>query len=163
MFQEKKKMFKVISPIDKRDGSKFWMRCGVGYRNKDESINMYIDALPVNANKDGRPLTLQLREVTEEEMRERSEKRASSGDRGGGGSDRGYSDRGYSDRGYSDRGGASSSSSSSSSYSARGTLGRPSTFDPPDPNHIPMIPGAGGLDHLNALNAQDNNNDQPPF
>jgi hypothetical protein len=120
MYQEKKKMFKVISPIDKRDGSKFWMRCGVGYENKDLSINMYIDALPVAAGKDGRPLTLQLREVTEEELRERSERRASS-----------------------------------SSYSSRGSLSRSSLFETPDPNHVPLIPGAGGLDHANAMRAQD--------
>ena len=83
MFQDtKKRMFKVISPIDKRDGTKFWMRCGVGYTNKDESINMYIDALPVNAGKDGRGLTLQLRELTEEDMRERSEKHSSYAARG---------------------------------------------------------------------------------
>jgi hypothetical protein len=120
VFQEKKKMFKVISPVDKRDGGKFWMRCGVGYTNKDESINMYIDALPITAGKDGKPLTLQLRELTEEEMRERSEKR--------------------------------------SSYSSRGTVGRSTLFEVP-PGHVPMIPGAGGLDHANALNAHD----QAPF
>ena len=119
MYQEKKKMFKVISPIDKRDGGKFWMRCGVGYENKDQSINMYIDALPVAAGKDGRPLTLQLREITEEELRERSERR----------------------------------SQSSPSYSSRGTLSRSSMFDN-EPNPIPLIPGAGGLDHSNAR-AQD--------
>ena len=120
MFQEKKKMFKIISPIDKRDGSKFWMRCGVGYENKDNSVNMYIDALPVAAGKDGRPLTLQLREVTEEELRERSERRTQSG-----------------------------------SYSSRGTLSRPSGFDMPSPNPIPMIPGAGSLDHANAARPED--------
>ena len=83
MFQEtNKRMFKVISPVEKRDGGKWWMRCGIGYRNKDESINMYIDSLPITAGKDGKPLTLQLREMTEEEMRERSEKRASYASRG---------------------------------------------------------------------------------
>lgn len=125
MFQDKtttkKKMFKIISPIDKRDGSKFWMRCGVGYENKDQSVNMYIDALPVAAGKDGRPLTLQLREVTEDELRERAEKR--------------------------------------STYSSRGTLGRSSGFDAPDPNHVPMIPGAGGLDHATLRSFEE----PPPF
>src|ERR1043165_9895801 len=83
MFQDaNKKMFKVISPVEKRDGGKYWMRCGVGYRNKDESINMYIDAFPITAGKDGKPRTLQLREMTEEELRERSEKRASYAARG---------------------------------------------------------------------------------
>jgi hypothetical protein len=142
MFQEKKVMFKVISPIDKRDGSKFWMSCGVGYRNKDQSINMYIDALPVATGKDGRPLTLQLREVTEEELRERREKRerASGGGYGGG------------------------SHSSSSSYSSRGTLRAPFEASPDD--HDPAIPGAGGLDYLNAQRASAasaNPDEQPPF
>lgn len=67
-----KRMYKVISPIERRDGGKFWMRCGSAYTNKDESINIYLDAVPV-----GKEVTLQLRELTEEELRERAEKRAS--------------------------------------------------------------------------------------
>ena len=150
MFQEKKEMFKVISPIDKRDGSKFWMSCGVGYRNKDQSINMYIDALPVMAGKDGRPLTLQLREVTEEELRERREKRERSSGYSGGSSS-----------------GSSSSGSHAGSYSSRGTL-RSAQFDPPDGDFAPGIPGGGGLDHLNSMrsgagNAANANNEPPPF
>jgi hypothetical protein len=115
MFQEtNKKPFKVISPVEKRDGGKWWMRCGIGYRNKDESINIYIDSLPITAGKDGKPLTLQVREMTDEELRERSEKRAG--------------------------------------YSSRGTVGRPPLFNADAPgSHIPMIPGAGGLDHDNAM------------
>jgi hypothetical protein len=153
MFQEKKEMFKVISPIDKRDGSKFWMSCGVGYRNKDQSINMYIDALPVAAGKDGRPLTLQLREVTEEELRERREKRERSSGGYSGGSHSGS--------------GSGSSGSHSGSYSSRGTL-RSSQFDPSEGDFTPGIPGGGGLDHLNAMrsgagNAANANNDAPPF
>lgn len=121
MFQDsKKKMFRVISPIDKADGGTWWMKCGIGYTNKDESLNLYIDSLPITAGKDGKPLKLQVRELTEEEMRERSEKRAS--------------------------------------YSARGTVGRTPLFNANPPGaHIPMIPGAGGLDHDNSIN------DQAPF
>lgn len=70
-----KRMFKVISPVERKDGSTWWMRCGNGFTNKDESINVYLDAVPV-ASKDG-SIKLQLRELTEEELRERSEKRAS--------------------------------------------------------------------------------------
>lgn len=73
MFQ-KSKMFKVIAPMDKKDGTKWWMRCGTGFANKDNSINIYLDALPLNQQQ----ITLQLRELTEEEMRERSDRRASS-------------------------------------------------------------------------------------
>ena len=68
-----KKMWKVISPIEKADGTKFWMNCGRAFTNKDESINVYLNALPLGVKE----VTLQLRELTEEELRERAEKRAS--------------------------------------------------------------------------------------
>lgn len=74
-----KRMFKVISPMEKRDGSKWWMRMGTAYVNKDNSINVYLDAMPLN-QKDG--VTLQLRELTEDELRERSEKRSTYSSRG---------------------------------------------------------------------------------
>jgi hypothetical protein len=75
-------MFKVISPIEKRDGGKFWLRCGQAYVNKDNSINVYLDAMPLVAPKDGQGVTLQLRELTEEELRERAEKKATYSTRG---------------------------------------------------------------------------------
>lgn len=56
-----KKMFKVLCPISKKDGSTFWMRVGSGFLNKDESINIFLDAFP----KDGK---LQLREFDEGEL-----------------------------------------------------------------------------------------------
>jgi hypothetical protein len=66
-----KQMFKVMCPIEKKDGTgTYWGRAGVGYRNKDESINLYLDFLPINGK-------LQLREFSEEELREREGKRAS--------------------------------------------------------------------------------------
>ena len=69
-----KRMWKVISPIE-RNNSTYWMRLGTGFTNKDDSINVYLDAVPV-PGKDG-SVKLQIRELTEEELRERSEKRAS--------------------------------------------------------------------------------------
>ena len=73
-----KKTFKVISPVERRDGGgKWWMRCGIAYVNKDESINVYLEALPLMGNAKGDGVTLQLREFTAEEMRERAEKKAS--------------------------------------------------------------------------------------
>jgi hypothetical protein len=75
-------MFKVISPIDRRDGGKFWLRCGVAYVNKDNSINVYLEAMPLVQPKDGRGVTLQLREYTEQELREQAEKRATYSARG---------------------------------------------------------------------------------
>jgi hypothetical protein len=71
-------MFKVIAPMDKKDGTKWWMRCGTAFVNKDNSINVYLDALPLGQQQ----ITLQLRELTEEELRERSDRRASYATRG---------------------------------------------------------------------------------
>lgn len=68
-----KKMFKVLSPITKKDGTTFWMRVGTGFPNKDDSVNVYLDVFP----KDGK---LQLREMDERDLRERPAPRASSGE-----------------------------------------------------------------------------------
>jgi hypothetical protein len=57
-------MFKVICPIEKRGGGTYWMRLGTGFTNKDDSINIYLDALPKNSQ-------LQLREMDEEDLRRR--------------------------------------------------------------------------------------------
>lgn len=59
------RMFKVIAPIEKKDGSTFWMRVGTGYPNKDQSINLYLDAMPFNHK-------LQIREVEEEDLQPRN-------------------------------------------------------------------------------------------
>ncbi len=64
-----KKMFKVICPME-RNGHKWWMRVGSGFPNKDDSINIYLDALPTQAG-----FTLQLREYTEDDMRQSAERR----------------------------------------------------------------------------------------
>jgi hypothetical protein len=69
-------MFKVIAPQDRKDGNgKYWMRLGSAFVNKDNSINVYLDAVPFG-QKDG--LMVQLREYTEDELRERSERKSSS-------------------------------------------------------------------------------------
>ncbi len=64
-----KRMFKVLCPIPRKDGSRFWMRLGSGFTNKDDSINVYLDAFP----KDG---VFQLRELDENELREREARRS---------------------------------------------------------------------------------------
>jgi len=51
-------MYKILSPVERKDGGTFWMRVGTGYANKDQSVNVYLDAIPVN-NK------FQLREMDE--------------------------------------------------------------------------------------------------
>jgi len=60
-----KRSFKVISPIEKKDGGTFWMRVGTAYVNKDDSINVYLDAMPKN-------FQLQLRELTEEDFQRKT-------------------------------------------------------------------------------------------
>ena len=70
-----KRMYKVICPIERKDGGTYWMRLGNGHTNKDNSINLYLDAMPVNGK-------LQLRELTEEELREREQKRSTYASRG---------------------------------------------------------------------------------
>jgi hypothetical protein len=62
------RMFKVITPVEKKDGGTYWMRIGTGYPNKDQSINLYLDALPINQK-------LQLREMDEEDLAPRGRKR----------------------------------------------------------------------------------------
>lgn len=66
------RVFKVISPIEKKDGGTYWMRVGTGYPNKDQSINLYLDALPLNHK-------LQLREMDEEDLQGRGRKQREDG------------------------------------------------------------------------------------
>ena len=72
---QQKRMFKVTAPMDTDGGGTYWLRCGTGFVNKDNSINIYLDALPLKQKGDG--VKLQLREFTDEEIRERAEKKAS--------------------------------------------------------------------------------------
>jgi hypothetical protein len=68
-----KRMWKVITPVDKKNGDKYWMRLGTGFLNKDESINVYLDAIPVPTEKS---FMLQLREMTDEDFAPRDKQRA---------------------------------------------------------------------------------------
>ncbi len=80
--EQQKKMYKVLAVIPKRDGGgDFFARCGIGFRNKDDSINMYLDLMPTHGNPT-RGLTLQLREMDESDMRPRDGSQG--GYRGGG-------------------------------------------------------------------------------
>jgi hypothetical protein len=68
-----KKEFKVLSPQSRNDGGTYWMPCGRGYANKDNSINIYLDALPKGEWK------FQLRELDDEDLRRRESTRAGRG------------------------------------------------------------------------------------
>jgi hypothetical protein len=48
----------VYTVIDRGQGKSFWVRVGVGFTNRDGSINLRLDAIPVNG-------TLQVREWSE--------------------------------------------------------------------------------------------------
>ena len=68
-----KRTFKVLAAIPKRDGGHWWMRCGNGHTNKDDSINVYLDAVP-------RDLKFTLRELDDEDLRRREAYRATHGE-----------------------------------------------------------------------------------
>ena len=65
-----KRMYKVLSMLPKKDGGTYWMRCGSAFTNKDDSINVILDALPRGEWK------FQLRELDEEDLRKRDSYRA---------------------------------------------------------------------------------------
>ena len=71
---QQNQMFKVLCPMKKPDGGTFWMRLGTGFRNKDNSINIVLDALPIGDCK------LQLREYDEEDRRRMEGRRADRSD-----------------------------------------------------------------------------------
>lgn len=64
-----RKVFKVVASIEKKGGGHFWMRCGTAMVNRDNSINVYLDAVP-------RELKFTLRELDEEDLRARDNARA---------------------------------------------------------------------------------------
>jgi hypothetical protein len=39
---------KVICPVEGKDGKTHWLRLGRAYVNRDSSINLFLDGLPVN-------------------------------------------------------------------------------------------------------------------
>lgn len=67
-----KKMFKVLAPIE-RNGQTFWMRTGVGFPNRDDSINLHLDAIPFTGSG---PIKLQIREMTDEDFARSSERKS---------------------------------------------------------------------------------------
>jgi hypothetical protein len=71
----------VLTPILKRDGQGSWfMKIGTAFTNKDDSINLYIDAIPVGVAP-GKGMTLQIRELDENDLRQREASRSSYGQR----------------------------------------------------------------------------------
>lgn len=73
---EQKKMYKVLAVMPRHDGTgDFFMKVGVGFKNRDESINMHLDVMPLRGDPK-RGVTLQLREMDENDLRQRESYRA---------------------------------------------------------------------------------------
>jgi hypothetical protein len=73
-----KKMYKVLTPIPKRDGSGSWfMKVGNGFTNKDNSINVYLDVIPVGIQP-GKGMTLTIMELDERDLKQREANRMKS-------------------------------------------------------------------------------------
>ncbi len=72
------KRFKVLAIMAKSDGTgEYFTRVGSAFENKDSSINVYMDLLPLGKGQ----VKLQIRELNEQDLREREAYRArSSGD-----------------------------------------------------------------------------------
>lgn len=69
------KRFKVLAIMPKSDGTgDYFTRVGNAFENKDQSINVYMDLLPLNTKQ----VKLQIRELTEQDLRERESYRARS-------------------------------------------------------------------------------------
>jgi hypothetical protein len=39
---------RVVCPVTGKDGKTYWLRMGMAFVNKDNSINLYLDGLPMN-------------------------------------------------------------------------------------------------------------------
>jgi hypothetical protein len=72
-------MFKVLVPIESEDKkTKYWARLGTAFTNKDASINCYLDTVPLSVFA-GKELMIQIRELDEDELRRREERRGGNG------------------------------------------------------------------------------------
>ena len=75
MTMNDKQQFKVISPVKGKNDKTYWTTVGTAFRNKDDSINVYLDSFP-------KSFELQIRELTEEDRQRREAARARSSARG---------------------------------------------------------------------------------
>jgi len=68
----KPRMYKVLTPIEKKGGGTFWMRVGTGFPGKEgTSINLYLDAFPTR----DKPM-LHIREMDESDLQHAEGRRA---------------------------------------------------------------------------------------
>jgi hypothetical protein len=74
--EEQTKTMKSVYTIVDRGGKTYWVRIGVGYTNRDGSLNLKLDAIPVNATlhvRDWEPSDRRA-EVTDVHARDRGPK-----------------------------------------------------------------------------------------
>ena len=78
------KKYKILAIVPRSDGNgDFFLKCGVGFENKDASINMFLESLPVSGLGSKGGLKLQLREWDDvEDQRRRDAYRAAGGSAG---------------------------------------------------------------------------------
>ncbi len=58
-------MFKVVSPVEGKNGKTFWIRIGTAFTNRDGSTNVYLNAYPTSGK-------LQIREFDERDRNPRT-------------------------------------------------------------------------------------------
>jgi hypothetical protein len=81
-----KKTYKVLCPIEKPGGGPaYWMRLGTAFTNRDDSLNVVLDAIPPTNTKSGR-YQLHIREFNDEDLRRRETYNSSRGSSYGGAS-----------------------------------------------------------------------------
>ena len=74
-----KKMYKVLTAIQKKGGGTYWMRLGSAFTNRDDSINLYLDAMPAPT---GNSYHLQIRELDADDLRRRDASNSNGGSSG---------------------------------------------------------------------------------
>ena len=71
-----RRSYKVLAAVQRYDGQGEWMmRVGSAFQNRDDSINLYLDALPL-AGSNGK-VRLQIRELDAADLARREQYRAS--------------------------------------------------------------------------------------
>ncbi|MGH7269701.1 MAG: hypothetical protein ACREJ3_04660, partial [Polyangiaceae bacterium] len=75
MEEQQKHMKAVYTVVDRGQGKSYWVRVGIGFTNRDGSLNLRLDAIPVNG-------TLQVREWEPAERRpDATERHSDAGER----------------------------------------------------------------------------------
>jgi hypothetical protein len=67
LVMQQRKMFKVMTFVQRKDGTKYSVRCGSAYENRDNSLNVYLDTFP-------KTFELNIRELDEADLRKRDDR-----------------------------------------------------------------------------------------